>query len=145
MLKKRKRRFFKKLIIFELLQLFNYSDNIQYALCISYSSEFSVNDFIIVWSFIQYVSSVICFLRQDVFARILLAEKFLSSRATLYWYLDKKTYKTYGGASFEGMDIIIENIKKLSKEIPIPKEIPVVPKETKKVKGFWDFFKKSKD
>ena len=79
------------MIIFELLQLFNYSDNIQYALCISYSSEFSVNDFIIVWSFIQYVSSVICFLRQDVFARILLAEKFLSSRATLYWYLDKKT------------------------------------------------------
>ena len=76
------------MIIFELLQLFNYSDNIQYALCISYSSEFSVNDFIIVWSFIQ---AVICFLRQDVFARILLAEKFLSSRATLYWYLDKKT------------------------------------------------------
>ena len=86
------------MIIFELLQLFNYSDNIQYALCISYSSEFSVNDFIIVWSFIQYVSSVICFLRQDVFARILLPEKFLSSRATLYWYLDKK--KEYTGNLF---------------------------------------------
>jgi hypothetical protein len=89
-LKKRKRRFFKKLVIFELLQLFNFSDNFQNPFCISYSSEFSVHDFIIVWSFIQYLSLVIVFLPRHDFARILLAERRLSSRSILHIYLERE-------------------------------------------------------
>ena len=89
-LKKRKRRFFKKLVIFELLQLFNFSDNFQNPFCISCSSEFSVHDFIIVWSFCQHLSSVICFLPRDDFARILLAERRLSSRSILHAYLERE-------------------------------------------------------